>query len=240
MSSATRVTKPLLWSEATVTSRAMETDTATTLMLDVPGWAGHKAGQHVDVRLTAEDGYQAQRSYSVASAPEQGTLSLTVQRIGDGELSPWLADMAAPGDVFEVRGPIGGWFAWDVSDGGPLYLVAGGSGVVPVMSMLRHRRARGSDVPARLLLSARTPDDVIYRAELATEPVTLTFTRGAPPEWTGPRKRIDAELLVQAGFPPEEEPKIFVCGPTEFVETAANLLVGLGHSPSRIRTERFG
>jgi ferredoxin-NADP reductase len=218
----------------------METDTATTLMLDVPGWAGHKAGQHVDVRLTAEDGYQAQRSYSVASAPEQGTLSLTVQRIGDGELSPWLADMAAPGDVFEVRGPIGGWFAWDVSDGGPLYLVAGGSGVVPVMSMLRHRRARGSDVPARLLLSARTPDDVIYRAELATEPVTLTFTRGAPPEWIGPRKRIDAELLVQAGFPPEEEPKIFVCGPTEFVETAADLLVGLGHSPSRIRTERFG
>jgi ferredoxin-NADP reductase len=212
VSSATKVTERLLWSEATVTSRALETDTATTLMLDVPGWGGHRAGQHVDVRLTAEDGYQAQRSYSIASAPEEMTLSLTVQRIGDGELSPWLADMAAPGDMFEVRGPIGGWFAWDVSDGGPLYLVAGGSGLVPVMSMLRHRRA----------------------------PVTLTYTRGAPPEWTGPRKRIDAELLAQAGFPPEEEPKIFVCGPTEFVETVADLLVGLGHSPSRIRTERFG
>jgi len=218
----------------------METDTATTLMLDVPGWPGHRAGQHVDVRLTAEDGYQAQRSYSIGSAPEDERLAITVQRIGDGELSPWLVDAAQPGDVFELRGPIGGWFAWEVGEGGPLYLVAGGSGLVPVMSMLRHRRARESDVPARLLLSARTPDDVLYRSELAALPVTLTYTRGAPAEWTGPRKRIDTELLARSGFPPEDEPRIFVCGPTEFVETAADLLVRIGHAPSRIRTERFG
>jgi ferredoxin-NADP reductase len=233
----------LAWREATVASREMETETATTLMLDVggpDGFGGFVAGQHVDVRLTAEDGYQAQRSYSIASAPEDERLAITVQRIGDGELSPWLTDIAQPGDMFELRGPIGGWFAWSVADGGPLYLVAGGSGLVPVMSMLRHRRARESDVPARLLLSARTPDDVLYRSELAPLPVTITYTRGAPAEWTGPRKRIDAELLGRAGFPPEEEPLIFVCGPTEFVETAADILVGLGHSPSRIRTERFG
>ena len=234
------MTARLAWREAGIASRAMETDTATTLMLDVAGWPGHRAGQHVDIRLTAEDGYQAQRSYSIASAPEDERLAITVQRIGDGELSPWLVDTAQPGDVFELRGPIGGWFAWEVSDGGPLYLVAGGSGLVPVMSMLRHRRALESAVPARLLLSARTPDDVLYRSELAALPVTLTYTRGAPAEWTGPRKRIDAELLGHAGFPPEEEPRVFVCGPTEFVETAADILVGLGHSPSRIRTERFG
>jgi ferredoxin-NADP reductase len=234
------VTERLTWREATVASRAMETETATTLMLDVGGWDGFIAGQHVDVRLTAEDGYQAQRSYSIASAPEDERLAITVQRVGDGELSPWLVDAAQPGDVFELRGPIGGWFAWNVHDGGPLYLVAGGSGLVPVMSMLRHHRARGSGVPVRLLLSARMPDDVLYRAELASYPVTLTYTRGAPAEWTGPRKRVDAELLGRAGFPPEDEPRIYVCGPTEFVESTAEILVGLGHSPSRIRTERFG
>src|SRR3954470_8386200 len=235
------------WREATVASREMETETATTLMLDVPGWNGFLAGRHVDVRLTADDGYQAQRSYSIASAPEDGALAITVERLDDGEVSPYLVDDMAPGDALELRGPIGGWFVWDVADGGPLLLVAGGSGVVPLMGMLRRRRAAGAAVPARLLLSARTVQDVLYADELhALEAgedgpeVTITLTREAPPGWSGYDRRVDRELLDAVAWPPAERPRVYVCGPTAFVEEVAADLVALGHDPGLVKTERFG
>jgi ferredoxin-NADP reductase len=197
----------------------------------------------------AEDGYQAQRSYSIASPPEEAAVAITVERLEDGEVSPYLCDVLGPGDGVEVRGPIGGYFAWDAAQGGPLFLVAGGSGVVPLMAMLRHRALAGgaaAEVPARLLYSARGWDDVIYRdelARLAADPavrVAFTLTRGAPPGWDGFRRRIDREMLAEAGWPPEDRPRVFVCGPTALVETAATLLVGLGHDPARVRLERFG
>jgi ferredoxin-NADP reductase len=225
-----------------------ETRRARTLELDVPGWPGHRAGQHVDVRLVAEDGYQAQRSYSIASPPESPHVALTIERLDDGEVSPYLLDVLRPGDGLEVRGPIGGWFAWDASDGGPLLLVAGGSGIVPLMAMLRHHALAPADVrarvPARLLYSVRTSDDVIFRDELARlgrSPeveivITVTRERGA---WDGRHGRIDRALLETA-FPATEDPLCFVCGPTPFVEAVATLLVELGHAPERIRTERFG
>jgi ferredoxin-NADP reductase len=221
-----------------------ETPSASTLLLDVPGWPGHRAGQHLDVRLTAEDGYRAQRSYSIASAPETTGVALTVARLPDGEVSPYLVDEVRAGDAIEVRGPIGGWFAWDVSQGGPLMLVAGGSGLVPLMAMIRHRRLAGSDAEVRLLLSARTPEDVLYAAELA-EPmdgvrVTVTYTRRAPDGWTGPARRVDRALLEEAGWSPERAPRVYACGPTSFVEAVADALVGLGHDAARIRLERFG
>ena len=250
MSSATRATErapaPARWRVAEVREVVPETPAAATLVLDVPGWPGHRAGQHVDVRLTAEDGYQAQRSYSIASAPEAADLALTVERLDDGEVSPYLVDELRAGDVLELRGPIGGWFAWDASQGGPLMLVAGGSGLVPLMAMLRHRRLAGSDVPARLLLSVRTPVDVLYAAELEELTgvpgieVTRTYTRRAPPGWEGPSGRVDRALLEAAGWPPASRPRVFVCGPTGFVESVAEALVALGHDPDRIRTERFG
>jgi len=227
---------PLVWRTAEVADIVEETASARTLVLDVDGWTGHRAGQHVDIRLTAEDGYQAERSYSIASGPGD-RLELTVERIDDGEVSPYLVDDVRRGDVFEVRGPIGGYFAWDPADGGPLFLVGGGSGVVPLRSMLR---ARPADVPARLLYSARTLDDVIYREELdgLGGDVILTLTRERR---EGVRYgRVDAALLREAGFPAEQEPRIFVCGPTSFVESVASALVDLGHAPERIRTERFG
>jgi ferredoxin-NADP reductase len=237
---------PISWRITTVRDKVVETDSARTLVLDVPGWPGHVAGQHVDVRLTAEDGYQAQRSYSIASAPEAGELSLTVERIDDGEVSPYLTEELRAGDELELRGPVGGHFTWRVDDGGPLLLIAGGSGLVPLMAMLRHRAAQHSDVPARLVLSTRTVEDVLYREELAglaagdRLAIHQTLTRTAPPEWTGFTRRVDREMLAEVGPAASDAPRIFVCGPTGFVEQAAEALVELGHDPISIRTERFG
>jgi ferredoxin-NADP reductase len=220
-----------------------EGPSAATIVLDLPDWPGHHAGQHVDVRLTAEDGYQAQRSYSIASAPEDPRLELTVERLDDGEVSPYLVDELRAGDGLELRGPVGGHFTWETTDGGPLLLVAGGSGLVPLMAMLRHRAAQASAVDARLLLSARTWDDVLYRDEvggLGDVRVHITLTRAQPPDWGGSARRVDADMLRELGPPPEAAPRVFVCGPTAFVERAADLLVELGHAPSAIRAERFG
>jgi ferredoxin-NADP reductase len=224
-----------------------ETSRTKSLLLDVPGWAGHTAGQHVDVRLTAEDGYQAQRSYSIASPPEARQVVLTVERLDDGEVSPYLTDGLAVGDQLELRGPIGGYFTWRVADGGPLLLVAGGSGVVPLMAMLRHRAAQRSTIPTRLLFSSRDFDDIIYRRELeqlaAADPaltVIHTLTRAQPPDWTGYRRRIDQAILAEVAWPAAERPLAFVCGPTALVETVASALVELGHEPQRVKTERFG
>jgi ferredoxin-NADP reductase len=234
---------PIVWRTVTVSEVVEETEQARTLVLDVPAWPGHTAGQHVDVRLTADDGYQAQRSYSIASAPEDPRLALTIERLDDGEVSPYLAGEVRTGDEFEVRGPVGGHFTWRVQDGGPLLLVAGGSGLVPLMAMLRHRAAHGSGVDARLLLSARSLDDVLYRDELSTLDgvrVSYTLTRERPVEWTGYDRRVDAEMLADVGPTASERPRIFVCGPTAFVEQAAESLLSLGHPPDAIRTERFG
>jgi ferredoxin-NADP reductase len=238
------------WRIAEVVERVEETARVTTLVLRVPDWPGHLAGQHVDVRLTGEDGYQAQRSYSIASAPEAAHLALTVERLEDGEVSPYLATDVRPGDRVELRGPIGGYFVWATAVGGPLFLIAGGSGIVPLMAMLRHRAATASTVPTRLLYSARSLDDMIYREELerlVADPsnglsVVQTLTRQQPAGWTGPARRIDRAMLAEAGvdFPPPAQPKIFVCGPTPLVESAARLLVEIGHDPALIKTERFG
>jgi ferredoxin-NADP reductase len=228
------------WRPAEIREVIRETPSAATLLLDVPNWPGHRAGQHVDVRLTAEDGYRAQRSYSIASAPEDGVPAITVERLDDGEVSPYLVDDAQPGDMLEVRGPVGGWFVWEASQGGPLWLIGGGSGVVPLMSMLRHRERAGGDAEARLLLSAKRPADVLYAAELPAFDVTYTYTREAPAGWTGYARRVDRAMLAEAGFAPEARPRIYVCGPSGFVEGVAAELVGLGHGADRIRTERFG
>ncbi len=236
----------LTWQLATVSGLIDETRNVRSIELDPPAWRGHRAGQHVDVRLTAQDGYQAQRSYSIASAPEDARLVLTVERLDDGEVSPYLVGELRPGDELEVRGPVGGYFVWEEVLGGPLLLVGGGSGVVPLRAILRHHRAVGSAVPVRLLYSARTLDDVIYRDELARfsgddgVEVHFTLTRGQPEGWRGYARRIDPELLEEVSWPPSERPLIYVCGPTAFVETAASALVGRGHEPTRIRTERFG
>jgi ferredoxin-NADP reductase len=238
----TAVLGRLSWLVAEVTATVTETPRVRTLLLDVPGWLGHRAGQHVDVRLTSEDGYQAERSYSIASAPGD-PLALTVERLEDGEVSPYLVDEVTRGDRFELRGPIGGYFVWEAGGATePLFLVAGGSGVVPFRAMLRHRAASGSTVPARLLYSSRTLADVIYREELdgLGAEVVQTLTRDKPAGWTGYTRRVDAEMLRDVQFLPEQDPRVFVCGPTRFVETVAEALVGLGHRPGRIRTERFG
>jgi ferredoxin-NADP reductase len=230
---------------ATIRDTRTETPSATTLVLDVPDWPGHAAGQHVDVRLTAEDGYQAQRSYSIASAPGDRDLELTVERIDNGEVSPYLTEEVRPGDQFELRGPIGGYFVWRPGREEPLLLVGGGSGLVPLMAMLRHRRDAGATADARLLLSARTLDDVLYRDRLEalsdTVQVRLTLTRGpAPPGWEGWTRRIDRDMLIAVGPEPERRPRVYVCGPTPFVEEAARLLVEIGHEPTSVHTERFG
>jgi ferredoxin-NADP reductase len=224
-----------------------ETPRTKSLVLEVPEWEGHKAGQHVDVRLTAPDGYQAQRSYSIASAPEDERLMLTVDRLDDGEVSPYLTDVLMAGDKLEFRGPIGGYFAWQERDGGPLLLVGGGSGVVPLMAMMRHRAAAGSDVATRLLYSSRSYEEIIFREELenlaardgALE-VRHTLTRSRPEVWSGYDRRIDAEMLGEVAWSPDENPLVFVCGPTSFVEGVADALVSLGHDPTRVKTERFG
>ena len=243
----------LSWQLATVSEFVDETTDVRSIALEPPAWAGHRAGQHVDIRLTAEDGYQAQRSYSIASAPEDEELVLTVERLDDGEVSPYLVDELRPGDQLELRGPVGGYFVWDVDDGGPLLLVAGGSGIVPLMAMLRHRASSLTDestrraLPARLLYSSRRWSDVIYRDELerlvASDPtvqVTHTITREPPQDWTGFRRRIDRAMLVDVAWPPDERPRAYICGPTPLVETVASELAALGHEPAFIRTERFG
>ncbi len=237
----------LSWRLGEVVETIPETPHVKTIVLDVPGWEGHKAGQHVDVRLTAEDGYQAQRSYSIASAPEDRRLAITVERLDDGEVSPYLTEELRPGDRLEFRGPIGGYFTWEVGQGGPLLLVAGGSGVVPLMAMIRHRAAAGVGVPTRLLYSSRSHEDIIYRQELerlAAESggleVIHTLTRSQPEAWTGYARRIDAQMLREVAWPPWERPLGFVCGPTRLVEAVASALVNLDHEPRRIKTERFG
>ena len=237
----------LTWQVGTVVDVRNETPRARTLVLDVPEWPGHRAGQHVDVRLVAEDGYQAQRSYSIASPPEERLVALTVERIDNAEVSPYLCDVLQVGDGLEVRGPIGGYFVWDITQGGPLLLVAGGSGIVPLMAMLRHHaradvRVR-AQAPVRLLYSARSWEDVIYRKELeqlAQGQVTFTLTRDAPADWPGYRRRIDQAMLEQVSWPASQMPRAFVCGPTPLVESVSTLLVALGHDPSNVRTERFG
>jgi ferredoxin-NADP reductase len=237
---------PIVWRTLNVLEIAAESTHAKTIMLERENWPGHLAGQHVDVRLTAEDGYQAERSYSIASAPEAPHLALTIERIGDGEVSPYLTDQLRPGDELELRGPIGGHFTWRVEDGGPLLLVAGGSGLVPLMAMLRHRAARGATLDTRLLASSRTWEDLLYRDELlriadeAGMHARFTLTREQPSGWTGFDRRVDAEMLRQVGPDPVARPKIFVCGPTPFVEQAADALVELGHAPANVHAERFG
>jgi ferredoxin-NADP reductase len=235
--------RPLTWVVATVEEVVDETPRVRTIVLDVPDWTGHRAGQHLDVRLTAEDGYRAEREYSIASAPGE-PVAITVERLEDGEVSPYLTEELRAGDGLELRGPIGGYFVWDGDDGAPLLLLAGGSGVVPLRAMLRHRQRSGSQVPARLLYSARTLDDVIYRPELDAVgdgvQVVYTLTREQPPGWSGYARRVDAELLTEVAWSPEDEPRAFVCGPTSFVETVARSLVELGYPPARVKTERFG
>jgi ferredoxin-NADP reductase len=232
----------LPWLTATLVDRRAETATASTLALDAPGWTGALAGQHVDVRLTADDGYSAERSYSLAS-PAGAGVELTVQVVEDGEVSSYLTTDMEPGDQLEVRGPIGRWFVWRPTSTRPVQLIGGGSGLVPLMSMVRTREAAGSTTPFRLLVSARTPDDAIYDDELAAlddVEVTRVWTRRAPAGWTGRVGRLDAATLAAACFAPDAEPDVFVCGPTPFVEAVANALVDLGHMAGRIRTERFG
>lgn len=241
------VLERLSWRLADVVETIDETPRTKSLILRVPGWNGHRPGQHVDIRLTAEDGYQAQRSYSIASAPDGERLELTVESLEDGEVSSYLTDELRTGDTLELRGPIGGYFTWNVMDGGPLLLICGGSGIVPLMAMLRHRAAEGSQLPARLLYSSRSWDEIIYRDELAAmvgadDALTVihTLTRAQPPAWNGYQRRIDAAMLSEVAWPLDEQPLIYVCGPTQLVESVATTLVMLGHEPARIKTERFG
>src|SRR5919201_1909659 len=238
----------LKWQIATVAAIREETPRVKSFSLRLPEWMANRPGQHVDVRLTAPDGYQTERSYSIASAPEDGDrVALTVERIEDGEVSPYLVDELAVGDRLELRGPIGGYFIWSTDMGGPLLLVAGGSGICPLMAMLRHRAARGSQVPTRLLYSSRSLEDVIYHEELDSLVAradglevfhTLTPTR--PPGWTGYTRRIDRDMLAEVAFAPTRKPLCMVCGPTPLVESVATTLVDLGHPPDRVKTERFG
>jgi ferredoxin-NADP reductase len=240
--------RALEWQIATVTDIQPETAKVKTFTLSLPNWTAHRAGQHFDVRLTAADGYQAQRSYSIASEPERtGEVQLTVERIEDGEVSPYMHDVLVKGDRLEVRGPIGGYFVWEASRTEPLLLIAGGSGVVPLMSMLRHRRAAGSNVPARLLYSSRSSEAIIYRDELEAlkrsergPEIFHTLTRSHPPGWKGYTRRIDAQMLREVAAPLGEGAQAFICGPTLLVESAADLLVHIGLAPAQIRTERFG
>ncbi|GAA2895055.1 oxidoreductase [Actinoplanes cyaneus] len=238
----------LTWQAATVTAVRQETPSARTLVLDVPGWPGHLPGQHLDLRLTAEDGYSAQRSYSIASDwPGDGPVEITIQRLEDGEVSPYLTDVVETGDKIELRGPIGGWFVWRPAQPAPVLLVAGGSGVVPLMSMIRERGRLRARQPFRVIYSVRTPEDACFADELkrrvrddAGLDVHFVYTRSAPDGWPAPPKRIDVATINSHGWPPDFAPDVFVCGPTSFVETVADILVALGHDPKKIRTERFG
>jgi ferredoxin-NADP reductase len=241
----TAVQRRLTWQAATVTAAIQETPSVRTIELAVPDWPGHRAGQHLDVRLTAEDGYTAERSYSIASAPGE-PVAITVERLEDGEVSPYLTEELRIGDQLELRGPVGGYFVWEAAVGGPLLLVAGGSGIVPLRAIIRERQRSGSDVAVCLLYSARTLADVIYRPELDSYSdgdgivVSYTLTRAQPPSWTGYAGRVNAALLGEVAWPADKEPLAFVCGPTSFVETVAEGLVGLGYPPGRVKTERFG
>ena len=241
----TAVRGRLTWQTATVSAVMDETPAVRTLSFEVPDWAGHRAGQHLDIRLTADDGYRAERSYSIASAPGE-PVAITVERLDDGEVSPYLTQDLRPGDEIELRGPIGGYFVWDggASDSAPLLLLAGGSGVVPLRAMLRHRSRVGTSVPVRLLYSARTWPDVIYRSELSEEPdgvqVIYTLTRQQPPGWTGYARRVDQAMIAEVAWPVAQAPRAYVCGPTNFVEAVAADLVALGYPPQRVKTERFG
>jgi ferredoxin-NADP reductase len=244
----TALHRRLTWQLGEVVETRTETARARSLTLAMPDWPGHQPGQHVDVRLTADDGYQAERSYSIASPPEDAPkVTITVERLDDGEVSPYLVDEVQAGDHVELRGPIGGYFVWKANMGGPLLLLGGGSGVVPLMAMLRHRRAVGSTVPTRLLYSSRSQEEAIYRDELdgltrrnGGLEVIYTLTRRQPPGWTGYHRRIDEDLLRKVAWPAQEPARAYICGPTQFVETAATGLVTLGYRPARIKTERFG
>jgi ferredoxin-NADP reductase len=235
----------LTWQLGTVLELVDETPRCKSISLEVPDWPGHDAGQHIDVRLTAEDGYQAQRSYSIASGPEDTQLVLTVERLDDGEVSPYLVDGLMVGDQIELRGPIGGYFVWEESLGGPVALIAGGSGVVPLRAIVRHWATGTRDVAVSLLYSSRSLEDVIYREELTHAEggnlaVHFALTREWPTDWTGHRGRVDQQSLAEAVPDPAHRPLVYICGPTPFVEYVAQTLVGIGHEPGRIRTERFG
>lgn len=239
----TAVHRRLTWQIATVTGTIDETPTVRTIQLAVPDWPGHRAGQHLDVRLTAEDGYTAERSYSIASAPGE-PVAITVERLKDGEVSPYLTEELRVGDQLELRGPVGGYFVWEATDAGPLLLVAGGSGIVPLRAIIRERQRSSSDASVRLLYSSRTLADVIYRDELDAYrdgiAVSYSLTRAQPPGWTGYAGRVNSALLAEVALPAHKDPLAFVCGPTSFVETVAEGLVGLGYQPGRVKTERFG
>ncbi|HUK70944.1 MAG TPA: ferredoxin reductase [Streptosporangiaceae bacterium] len=235
------------WRVATLAGYRDETPDARTLVFDAPGWPGHLAGQHVDVRLTAADGYSTQRSYSLAAPADGDTIELTVQRVPDGEVSPYLTEVLSPGDPVEIRGPVGGWFVWRPADTAPVQLVAGGSGIVPLMAMIRARRLAQSRIPFRLVSSVRSPAQQCYAGELAAPPpgdtgveVTYIYSRSAPAGWPRPPGRLTAADLSAPGWLARSGPACFVCGPTGFVEAAADILVALGHDPRRIKTERFG
>lgn len=237
----------LEWRRATVRQLIQETPSVKSLVLDIPGWQGRRAGQHLDVRLTAEDGYQTERSYSIASTPMDTHVTITVERLEDGEVSPYLTDVLRPGDELEVRGPIGGWFTWQPQEGGPLLLIAGGSGIAPLMAMLRLRAAVRSPVPVRLLYSSRAYEEIIFREELDRRVaadmdlnVVYTLTRSHPEGWQGYHRRIDRAMLEEVAWAPEERPLVFVCGPTTLVESVATQCVELGYTPERVKTERFG
>jgi len=239
--------RALAWRTAILAAHRDETPTAATLVLRVPGWSGHLAGQHVDVRLTAEDGYSTQRSYSLAAPADGELIELTVQQVAGGEVSPYLTEVLAPGDPVEIRGPVGGWFTWQPADTGAVQLVAGGSGIVPLMAMIRARQLAGSTAPFRLIYSVRSPGQVYYPAELGSLAarhdgldISFAYTRAVPDGWPVPPHRLDAATISPAVWPAELAPACFACGPTAFVETVADILVSLGHHPGRVKTERFG
>ena len=239
----TALQRRLSWQVATVGDLVEETPRVRTISFGMQDWPGHRAGQHLDVRLTADDGYQARREYSIASAPGE-PVAITVERLDDGEVSSYLTEELRVGDELELRGPVGGYFVWDAEDGGPLLLVAGGSGIVPLRAILRHRRRSGSSVPVRLLYSARTQADLIYAAELSqydgAVTVICTLTREQPPGWAGRTGRVDAAMLREVAWPADMTPLAYVCGPTGFVETVAAGLVGVGYPAGQVKTERFG
>ncbi|MEW9550075.1 ferredoxin reductase [Nonomuraea sp. NPDC050783] len=234
----------LVWRAARLREVRVETSTARTLVLEVPGWPGHLAGQHVDVRLTADDGYTAQRSYSLAAPADGEVIELTVETVPGGEVSPYLTEVMEPGDQVEVRGPVGGWFVWRPASQAPVLLVGGGSGIVPLMAMIRERRRVAARVPFRLVYSLRDPERRYYAEELRRpDPgldITYLYTRAAPDGASRPAGRVTPADLAEGGWPADFEPDCYVCGPTGFVEAAADLLLTLGHAPERVRTERFG
>ncbi len=241
------VQQRLCWRTATVIEIRSETPSTVTLGLSVPGWPEHVAGQHLDLKLTAPDGYEAQRNYSIASAPSGANIEITVEQVASGEVSSFLVGEASVGDTFEVRGPIGGYFTWEPAEGGPLMLVAGGSGIVPLMAILRRRSKAGDRVPVRLIYSSRTYGTLIYRSELdamaaadGCVALTYTLTREQPANWMGGRRRVDRPMLEALGFPGSANPRAFVCGPTPFVEQVATDLLALGYAEARVKTERFG